>query len=304
MTEILAVQGLTKRYGGMTAVDGISFTLGKSRATALLGPNGAGKSTTLAMLCGLLQPTAGHVRMAAAEREDRRKRIGYLPQHPVFFNWMTGREYMRFAGELFGLKGKRLEKRADELLARLGLGDAAKRRIIGYSGGMKQRLGIAQAMIHEPELLILDEPVSALDPVGRRELIDLLLALRKETSLLFSTHVLPDAEELCQDILIMNKGRIALAGDIEEIRLTHRKPLVTIVSEQPLADFASTLEKHPFIRSWKLAGSGKELQLEVEESQEARPLLLAELARRAIPVVRFEASYSSLESLFLEVVGA
>ncbi|WP_438432531.1 ATP-binding cassette domain-containing protein [Gorillibacterium sp. sgz500922] len=304
MTAIATVQSLTKRYGAVTAVDGISFTLEKGRSTALLGPNGAGKSTTLSMLGGLLKPTSGDVRMSSRDTDDRRRKIGYLPQHPVFFNWMTGREYMRFAGELFGMKGKQLESRANELLARLGLEDAAKRRIGGYSGGMKQRLGLAQAMIHEPELLILDEPVSALDPLGRRELLDLLQELRRETSLLFSTHVLPDAEELCQDILIMNKGKIALAGDIEDLRLWHRKPLVTIVSEEPLAGFASAMEGASFLRSMALSENGRELRLELREGTDARSLLLAELVGRSIPVVRFEAAYSTLEALFMEVVGA
>lgn len=306
MPPILEVRGLTKRFGGVTAVDGIRFLLEKGRSAALLGPNGAGKTTTLSMLCGLLPPTSGEVILNGdpGERADRRKRIGYLPQHPVFFNWMTGREYMLFAGRLFGLKEKKLAVRADELLERLGLKDAAKRRIGGYSGGMKQRLGIAQAMIHRPELLILDEPVSALDPVGRRELIDLLREIKRETNLLFSTHVLHDAEELCDDVLILNKGRIALAGALDDLRRRHRKPLVTVTSEESLAAFAEGIGRYPFVRSVHLFAGNCELQLEVDEREEVRPALLAELARQSIPVTRFEASYTSLESLFLEVVGA
>ncbi|WP_058304016.1 ABC transporter ATP-binding protein [Gorillibacterium timonense] len=304
MAPILTVSNLTKRFGEVTAVSDISFTLAKGRSAALLGPNGAGKTTTLSMLCGLLPPTSGQIALNREEARDRRERIGYLPQQPVFFNWMTGKEYMQFAGQLFGLHGKKLTERADELLERLGLKDAAKRRIGGYSGGMKQRLGIAQAMVHRPELLVLDEPVSALDPVGRRELIDLLREMKEETNLLFSTHVLHDAEELCDDVLILNRGSIALAGALDDLRRMHQKPQIEITSEKSLIDYAAGLTRYPFINSVKLSEDQCSLSLQVDNREEARAVLLTELAREAIPVVRFEASYASLEALFLEVVGA
>ncbi|MEO3945010.1 ABC transporter ATP-binding protein [Gorillibacterium sp. CAU 1737] len=304
MDSILSVKGLSKRYGEFEAVRSLDFALVKGRATGLLGPNGAGKTTTLSMLSGLLPATSGSIQVAGDAGGDRRERIGYLPQHPVFFNWMTGREYMKFAGELFGLKGTKLRARAGDLLEQLGLADAARKRIGSYSGGMKQRLGIAQALIHRPELLILDEPVSALDPVGRRELIDLLQGIKRETTLLFSTHVLHDAEQLCDDILILNKGELAVQGQLAELRRLHGKPHLTVESEESLVEFAEAVRRNPAIRRIELSEDQRRLVLEADHVAQARDYLFAEIAQRRLPVQRFDAANASLEALFLEVVGA
>lgn len=304
MAVLLTVNGLTKRFGSTLAVDGLGFTIEKGRCAALLGPNGAGKTTTLNMLCGLLEPTAGRIGFSEMTTGDIRKHIGYMPQSPVFFNWMTGNEFMHFVGKLFGLGGKEIKRRTDELLELMGLKDAAKRRIGGYSGGMKQRLGFAQAMINRPELLILDEPVSALDPVGRRELLELLKAMKQETTILFSTHVLHDADDLCDDILIMKQGRIALAGTLDELRQAYRKPLVVVESEASLTGWADEIRDLAFVQNVNVLASGKSVSITVTDMDTARSVLMMKLAEQNLPVLRFEAAYASLESLFLEVVEA
>ncbi len=172
---LVEVANLTKSFGSVAAVSNISFTITQGRCTALLGPNGAGKTTTLNILAGLLRSSAGEVAFEGIPfGSDHRGIIGYLPQQVAFPGWMTGFEYLRMVGELFGLSGIKARKRALDLLATLGLEEAGGRRIGGYSGGMNQRLGLAQAMVRHPRLLILDEPVSGLDPVGRRDLLELL----------------------------------------------------------------------------------------------------------------------------------
>src|SRR5699024_6824411 len=158
---------------------------------ALLGPNGAGKTTTLRMLSGLLKPTTGTIHIANAKKgEDVRHDIGYLPQYPVFHPWMTGKEFLTYVGQLAYLTKKEAAEKADQLLQKVAIYEARNKRIGKYSGGMKQRLGIAQAMIHDPKVLLLDEPVSSLDPIGRREVLTLMEELKQQTTLLFSTHIL------------------------------------------------------------------------------------------------------------------
>ena len=178
--ELLKASDLVKRFGNTNAVKGINFHIEEGRCVSLLGPNGAGKTTTLKMLSGLLEPTSGSIDFKGEKAKDLRQFIGYLPQYPAFYNWMSGKEFLVFAGQLAKLNVKEAEKRSEELLERVGLTNAKKRKIGGYSGGMKQRLGLAQALIHRPKLLILDEPVLALDPLGRREVLDMIQRLKRK----------------------------------------------------------------------------------------------------------------------------
>jgi len=229
MAALVEAAGLRKSFGAVTAVAGVSFTIAEGRCTALLGPNGAGKSTILNMLAGLLRPSAGTIRFAGlAPGADHRGLIGYLPQQVALFGWMTGLDYVRMAGELAGLGRAAAQARALELLALLGLDKAKDRRIGGYSGGMKQRLGLCQALVRRPPLVILDEPVSGLDPGGRRDLLDLLVGLKGESTILFSTHILPDAEELSDDVLIIRAGTIVVDESLAALRARHEQPIVEI----------------------------------------------------------------------------
>ncbi|GKU76151.1 ABC transporter ATP-binding protein [Paenibacillus sp. L3-i20] len=316
MTDLLQVKGLTKIFGSMQAVNGIDFTIKEGHCVALLGPNGAGKTTTIRMLTGLLKPTKGSVQFHQANRgDDSRQLLGYLPQSPSFHPWMSGLEYVIYAGELCGLNGSMAKKRAIELMERVGLGDAAKRRIGGYSGGMKQRLGLAQALVHRPKLLIMDEPVSALDPLGRREVLHLLQELKKEISVLFSTHVLHDAEELCDDVVIINKGQVALQGSLATIRNTHRKPIIELEVEMNqqsrawLATFMNrvhnkqdqVLMKFTSIEGVELTDN--RLRITATDIDAARWKLLEEITKERVKVNRFTVGHSSLEDLFMKVVS-
>ncbi|MBB6633056.1 ABC transporter ATP-binding protein [Cohnella thailandensis] len=303
---LLTVDRLTKRFEGTLAVDGISFAIGEGRCVALLGPNGAGKTTTIRMLTGLLQPSSGAIRLEGMKPgQDLRAWIGYLPQTPAFYGWMTGREFLVYAGRLCGLSAKEAYARSDELLARVGIGAAGKRRISGYSGGMKQRLGLAQALIHRPKLLILDEPVSALDPIGRREVMTLLGELKSETTVLFSTHVLHDAEELCDDVLIMSAGRLAEGGSLSGIREANRQPMMSLETE-------GDSRSKEWLEGWlKRLPAGFEAasatpagaRLIVRDLETARRTVIRELADADVRVTKLEVGYTTLEDLFLKAVA-
>jgi ABC-2 type transport system ATP-binding protein len=300
---LLKVEALRKQFGGVEAVKGISFSLQEGRCTSLLGPNGAGKTTTLKMLSGLLQQTAGTIRFSGWDG-DIRQHIGYLPQYPAFYKWMSGREYMEYVGELAGLGRREARERGLQLLELVGLKESAKRRIGGYSGGMKQRLGIAQALIHKPKLLILDEPVSALDPIGRREILELIGLIKQETTILFSTHVLHDAEEVSNDVMIMRGGEILEAGSLEEVRERHRQPLIRIEADQSLESWADGLQARlgKNILS-EINVQGRSAQLTAVNMEQAMVGVMADLAAAKVRVRKYEAASSTLEELFMKVVG-
>lgn len=302
--SLLSVTELSKSFGKETAVSGLTFKLEQGKCVALLGANGAGKTTTLRMLAGLIQPSTGEIIFGEDHGlTDYRKFLGYLPQHPTFYGWMSGQEYIRFAAGLSGMKQKEAAYRTEVVLAKVGLQDAAKRRISGYSGGMKQRLGLAQALVHEPRLLLLDEPVSALDPIGRREVINLLRQIREETTVLFSTHVLHDAEEICDDILVMAKGQLAEQGSLTSLREKYRQPLVIVQveREQEALSWLDSLKTKPYVIQAEIKGDIAELT--VYELRNARDELMRDATENHIPLVRFEAGSSTLEDMFVKVVS-
>lgn len=319
--KLLEVQGLVKTFGPATVVNDISFTIKEGHCVALLGPNGAGKTTALKMLAGLLEPSSGTIRLSTASDErvvpdnetpapvqsptatfrgDIRSLIGFLPQYPAFYNWMSGREYLTFSGRLAHMSKQEARVRADQMLETVGLKDAAKKRIGGYSGGMKQRLGIAQALIHRPRLLLLDEPVSALDPIGRREVLDMIRSIQQETTVLFSTHVLHDAEEVCSDIMIMNKGRIVVSGTLDEVRSNYSDPVIRVQSERPVDEHVERWNRLDCVRD--IEASRYEARITVSGLAEARSVLWEDLLASKVPVTRFEAGRTTLEELFMKAV--
>jgi ABC-2 type transport system ATP-binding protein len=306
MAPLMEVRQLVKTYGSTRAVNGITFTIEAGRCTALLGPNGAGKTTTLNMLSGLLKPTSGEIRFDGATKgEDLRAYIGYLPQYTAYYNWMTGREFLIYVGQLTGMDKRSAVQRAEELLRLVGIEDAKHRRIGGYSGGMKQRLGLAQAMMHRPRLLVLDEPVSALDPIGRREVLELMKRIRQETTILFSTHVLPDAEEVCDDVLIIRQGEIVIAGSLDEIRKSNQRPVIELELEdgEALADWLPALRE--LAGSAAVEQNGPVVRFTVEDADELpriRQQLMIRLVELKAPLSRLEIARTSLEDLFMEAV--
>lgn len=299
---LLHVQNLSKRYGTNTAVNNISFDIPEGRCVALLGPNGAGKTTTLKMLAGLMQPTTGKIQFSNVNGGDIRQLIGYLPQYPSFYNWMSGKEFLLFVGRLAHVHKKELNKRCDEILDLVGLSQVKNRRIAGYSGGMKQRLGLAQALIHAPKLIILDEPVSALDPIGRREVLELMRTIKKEATILFSTHVLHDAEEISDDILIMRDGEIVIAGEMKQVIRNGQQPVIYFEGEDSLMEWAKGLLLLDYVEDVIPAGEG--FKVFVKDMERNKVKLLRKIVDENIPIRKFEVANTTLEDLFMKVVGA
>ena len=209
----IRIAGLHKSFGQVRALDGLSLTVEPGSVFGFLGPNGAGKTTAMRILTGLAHADAGQAWIDGLEVTAGRRRvgsrIGYLPQDPSFYPWMTAREFIDHVGRVFGLPAGERVARTEELLRLVGLADAAGRRVGGYSGGMGQRLGIAQALVNRPPVLLLDEPVSGLDPAGRKDLLELIEHLRGQCTVFMSTHILADVERVCDTVGIINRGRMA-----------------------------------------------------------------------------------------------
>ena len=213
---------LSKHYGDVAAIDQLDLEVSERSIVGFLGPNGAGKTTTIKTLLGLMRPTAGSAQVLGCDIERDsvalRERVGYLPQQPVFYREMTVREALRFAASFFFTGPRRaIDDRIDETLELVRLEELAERRVSVLSGGERQRLGIAQAQINHPDLLILDEPAAALDPIGRRDVLEIMRRLRKYATIFFSTHILDDVEQVSDAVAILHKGRLVAQGSTDEL---------------------------------------------------------------------------------------
>lgn len=296
--EMLSVQGLRKRFGSREILKGVELSVPEHSVFGFVGLNGAGKTTTMKAVLGLLKPDSGEI-FAAGERVAYGRtpslQMGYLPDVPEFYGYMTPLEYLELCGGAAGLKAGERRVRSRELLERCGLA-GENRRIKGFSRGMKQRLGIAQALLSRPRLLICDEPTSALDPVGRKELLDLLAAMREETTVIFSTHILADVERICTDVAFLNEGKVTVQGSVSKIREMHasREFLIEVSRE---GEGARLRELAPELRQ-----TGK-TAFQFSGGEEELFVLLRTLADSRIGVEKLERIEPSLESLFLEVTA-
>src|SRR3954469_22268647 len=228
----ISTAGLTKHYPGVAALTDLSLDVPAGSIYGFLGPNGAGKSTTLKMLAGLTRPTSGSASVAGipiAAGADYRREVGYLAQDPRFYDWMTGRETLEFVTSLYPADRRSDAAALTATLARVGLADAANRKAGTYSGGMRQRLGIAQALVGRPAVLLLDEPVSSLDPIGRHEVLELMEDLRGETTIFYSTHILDDVQRVSDQVAILDQGKLVRAEPTEQLLNSFTKDQLRVV---------------------------------------------------------------------------
>ncbi len=305
----IEVRGLTRRYGSVLALDALDLSVPAGSVFGFLGPNGAGKSTTLRILTSLTHASAGAASILGVPvgggDPNRRGMIGYLDQDPRFHGWMRGRELLALVGRLYGLRGAELERRIDETLSIVGLEEAGRRAIGGYSGGMRQRLGLAQAILNRPPVLLLDEPVSALDPEGRRDVLEVIRRLGGSSTVLFSTHILNDVERICDRVAILDRGRLVTEDRMESLLAQYARPVYVIdleradVAEVEL--LATRLRGVPGVTA--LETSGPQLRVAVAEETGVAGRLLAELGESGVAVVRFERQRPTLEDVFLQLVG-
>jgi ABC-2 type transport system ATP-binding protein len=309
----ILTEGLTKRFGSgptsVLALDHLDLVVPAGSVFGLLGPNGAGKTTCLRILSGLAHATAGSATVASIrlgqDGTALQRRIGYLDQDPRYYGWMTGRELVTMVGRLQGIEGYRVERRAMEVLEQVGLAAAANRRIGTYSGGMRQRLGIAQALVNRPTLLILDEPVSALDPEGRRDLLMLIAELRGASTVLFSTHVLADVERICDRVAILDQGRLVTEGPLEALLERYALPIYRLDpepgQEAAVAKFVEALHATDWTTDVKVEHGT--IRVTVADPARAARELLPAVVAAGLALATYERARPTLEDVFLELVG-
>lgn len=296
--DMLCIENLHKRFGEKEVLKGLNLSVPEHSVFGFIGKNGAGKTTTMKTVLGLLKADGGTITVAGETvsygQTSTSRYIGYLPDVPEFYPFMTAKEYLHFCGEISGMEKSLTESRSRELLALVGLSEESH-RIKGFSRGMKQRLGIAQALLNSPKLLICDEPTSALDPVGRKEILDILLSVREQTTMLFSTHILSDVERICTDIAFLNNGTVSMQGKLADIKSMHR-------SEKYLLETKNERDAQILLSANGLLSPSGRAQLVFRGSEAALFDLMQFIAQNKIPTLRLERMEPTLESLFMEVV--
>ena len=284
----------------VTAVDGLSLDVRRGEVFGFLGPNGAGKTTTLKILMGLINPSGGRAALFGRPVGDpiAKAKLGFLPESPYFYDYLTGREFLRFYGHLFGLLGSTLEKRVDQLLDIVGMTHARDLQLRKFSKGMLQRVGIAQALINDPELVVLDEPMSGLDPVGRKEVRDLILRLKESgKTVLFSSHILHDAELLCDRVAMIMKGKLVACGEVADLVERGTTKHVEMVIDR----LAPEALDHVRSIAQKVVRQGERVMVVLTAQQQVDQAL--EIVRGAkAKVVSLTPHKASLEDLFIKNV--
>src|SRR5919106_3443165 len=279
---VIEISNLTKDYEvgfwrkrKVRALDGLSLSIDRGQIFGFLGANGAGKTTTLKLLMRLIFPTAGSARILGRDIQDvsMHQRIGYLPENPYFYDYLTAREFLDYCAEIFGLPSVERKKRTADLLARVKLGEKSwDTQLRKFSKGMLQRVGLAQSLINDPEIVFLDEPMSGLDPVGRREVRDLIAALRDEGKTVFMcSHILSDIEVLCDRVAILKKGRLAQVGYLDELRRKTEGP--NRMEVMATGTDAESLRKH--LPDAEIAPTPRGLRIEISSEDEIEGVLAA-----------------------------
>jgi ABC-2 type transport system ATP-binding protein len=303
--EVISLSSLKKTYGSIKALDSISLRIRKG-IFGFLGPNGAGKTTTIKILLGLIKPTEGSATVLGYDcvrhSLEIRSRVGYLSEDPRFYEYMSGKAFLKFVAKLRGIPKKTAEKEADELLKRVGLAKDGKRKIKEYSQGMKQRLGMAQALIGNPQMLILDEPTSNLDPLGREELLNIIKEVGDSgASVFLSSHVLSEVERVCDHLALLVKGKVVLEGPLNDVKhrfsSAHYKVKTNDVHQLQLL-----LKDKPFIKEVWQEDSNKDLVVVPSNPADFRKELPKLIAQAGLELHHMEEIIPSLQEIFVSVV--
>ncbi len=298
--DILEISHVSKSFGSNKVIDDLSFSVPEHSVFGFIGKNGAGKTTTMKMVLGLLKADEGEIFVNGEKvsfgQNHTNRFIGYLPDVPEFYGFMTPMEYLMMCGEITGMPGKQVKEKSAELLQLVGLAEA-KKRIRGFSRGMKQRMGIAQALLNSPRLLICDEPTSALDPIGRKEILDILHSVKKHTTVIFSTHILSDVERICDRIAFLHEGSSVKSGTLEEIRGMRRGDGIVV-------EFLKQEEASHFLRLYGDGAQREGTMVTVYgRAGNAMGRIMEVLLHNHISVQRIERLEPTLEDLFLEVAA-
>jgi len=300
--DILRIQHLSKSFGKNQVIKDLSLAVPEGAIFGFIGQNGAGKTTTMKMVLGLLPMDGGEIFVCDEKvkfgQTKTNEVIGYLPDVPEFYPYMKPLEYLALCGRVTGMEEARLNARSLELLELVGL-ENHKKRIGSYSRGMKQRLGIAQALLNEPKLLICDEPTSALDPVGRKEILDILETVKGKTTVLFSTHILSDVERICDRVAVLHDGGIQLCGTLQELK-TQRKAETIVVEFKSAQDNAAFREKNPQLT---MEAKERTLTIHTGDLMATQKIIMRSLLEAELYPEKIEVAEPTIESLFLGVVS-
>ena len=301
----IQIEGLTKSFGKFRALDGLTLSVERGAVFGFLGPNGAGKTTTLRILTGLAHADGGKATIDGLEvgkSAEIPARIGYLPEDPAFYPWMTGIEALEMMCQIHKIPTAERKQRIGELLEMAGLSEASKRRVGGYSRGMKQRLGLAQALIHRPPVLLLDEPASALDPAGRKEVLSMIDGLRNSCTVFMSTHILADVERICDTVAIIDHGKLVITAHSDELIARYAIPMLAleVESEGQLEGLAAEVR----LLTWAKTAvvDGRRLTVVVNDLTAAQHDLLNRAVNAGLVVTHYEQVKPSLEDVFLRIV--
>jgi ABC-2 type transport system ATP-binding protein len=300
---IIQLDNISVSYGSLLALDGISLSI-EGGAVGLLGPNGAGKTTLIRTLLGFLEPDTGSGEVFGMDIKthqlDIRQKVGYMPEGDCHIPGMTAVRFVAYAGELCGMPHKDAMQRSHEVLQYVGMDEERYRMVETYSAGMKQRIKLAQALIHDPELLFLDEPTAGMDPIGRQEMLDLIrdISTAKGIRIILSSHLLPDIEYACQDVVLVNQGKLVIQGNIEQLKDTHHR-LFEVKIKGNRESFTSALEESGF--EWREAENDI---LRVALPDEIEPEVFFKLAvENGLQIRHLVATRHSLEDVFAQAVG-
>lgn len=305
MNNVLTIQGLCKSFGAQRVIDNLKLSVPEGAILGFIGQNGSGKTTTMKMVLGLLKPDSGTIQVcneAVSFGQSKTNRyIGYLPDVPEFYNYMNPLEYLTLCGEITGLSKSEIKERSHKLLSLAGL-DGVNKRIGGFSRGMKQRLGIAQALLSRPKLLICDEPTSALDPVGRREILALLQKIKGSATVIFSTHILSDVERICDHAAVLHNGSIAVSGTLSQLKAIHGREGLNLEfpHKEALDRFMSCDNIKPLLAFSDTKDTG--IIFHSRDITRVQHTVISVLAQTGLCPLKMEIMEASLENLFLEVV--
>lgn len=306
--NILTLQHVSKHFGSKQVLQDLNLTVPAGSIYGFVGENGAGKTTTMKLILGLDQASAGAIEVAGqpvhfGETETNRQ-TGYLPDVPAFYGYMTAPEYLKLCGQLTGLRGAELQSRVATMLIQVGLADA-KHRISGFSRGMRQRLGIAQALLNTPKLLICDEPTSALDPQGRMDFLQLLASLRGQTTILFSTHILSDVERICDHVGILHHGRLQVSAPLDDLKQQYAKNQIalsfaTTAQAQQATHLLATLQQQGQLTHLEQQKNSLQAAYTGTYAAAADRVLTMLLEAKLIPITLAQQE-ANLEQIFMEV---
>lgn len=306
MTAI-STRGLSKYYGTIKAVDNLNLEIPDNVVFGFLGPNGAGKTTTVKLLTGFAHATSGEAWVAGEKVSiaslSLRAKTGLLPDVPAFYDWMTGREFLQMVGQLHRLSTTDIKHRTEEMLTLVELEKAGNRRIGGYSRGMRQRLGIAQALINRPRVLFMDEPTSALDPMGRREVLELIKRLRETATIFMSTHILSDVERVCDLVGIVDKGQLVTVSSVDALQKQYAHSVFELEFIEDAKPFVEILKHIDWLAAPEiiLVGGKPVLRVRAVEINRARKELPKVIGESGLTLTRYELVLPGLEEIFMKI---